>query len=105
MTEHSVTPASAPPMVPSAVERASLIRSECWRLDAETEINEAFRDGWNAALAAQDERDQINFDEGRAFERAALAAAQPSTEAITAVTSRVSMTYAHEKAPDSRADR
>jgi len=33
------------------------------------EICAARGDGWNAARAAQDERDQINFDEGRAFER------------------------------------
>jgi len=66
-----------PPMVPSAKERVDAVY-EAWNspdsapdIEAlhERAMEQAYHDGWNAARAAQAERDQINFDEGRAFER------------------------------------
>jgi len=66
-----------PPMVPSAKERVDTVY-EAWNspdsapdIEAlhERAMEQAYHDGWNAARAAQAERDQINFDEGRAFER------------------------------------
>lgn len=74
-----------PPMVPSASERVrEKLRdvSACSGLiipaSAVQLVEQAYRDGWNAAT---DERDQINFDEGRAFERRAALAAQADDEA------------------------
>ena len=72
-----------PPMVPSAEDRANTILAH-FRNRFHDEpvvlgqaINDAYREGFTAGVQAERQaidRDQINYDEGRQFERAAIIA-------------------------------
>ena len=86
-----------PPMVPSPRNRVVQVAGcltlpgypdeVCRAADAVRLIEQAYRDGWNFACAAQAERDQINFNEGREFER--RRAANQTLDELAAETERL----------------
>ena len=67
-----------PPMKPSVPERiTAFLKAGQTVVQFKHQIETAYRDGFTAGVQAErqaTDRDQINFDEGRRFERAAIIA-------------------------------